>query len=66
MLEQADQIASLEKRGEALAKLNRYVADNVYVIPLHYQQDIYGISKKLKGFEPKVKKTLSINRLYFE
>ena len=66
MLENADQIASLEERGAALAKLNRYVADNVLVIPLHYQPAIYGVSEKLKGFVPKVKKTLSINALYFE
>jgi len=66
MLENADQIASLEERGAALAKLNRYVADNVLVIPLHYQPAIYGVSNKVKGFVPKVKKTLSINALYFE
>ncbi len=65
MLEAADQIASLDKRAEKLRELNQFVADNTLVIPLHYQQNIYGVSKKIKGFVPNVKKILDLHKISF-
>jgi ABC-type transport system substrate-binding protein len=61
----ADRIMDLQLRHERLAELNQYVADMTYVIPLHYEADIYGVNKKIKGFVPNAKKTLNLNKLSF-
>ena len=65
-LEAADRIMDLQLRHEKLAELNQYVADMTYVIPLHYEADIYGVNKKVKGFVPNAKKTLNLNKLSFQ
>jgi peptide/nickel transport system substrate-binding protein len=62
-LEAADKITDLQKRQNELAELNQYVADMAYVIPLHYQADIYGISSNVKGFVPNVKQVINLNTL---
>ena len=56
----------LQLRQEKLAELNQYVADMTYVIPLHYEADLYGVNKKVKGFVPNAKKTLNLNKLSFQ
>ena len=65
-LEAADRIMDLQLRNEKLAELNQYVADMTYVIPLHYEADIYGVNKKVNGFVPNVKKTLNLDKLSFQ
>jgi peptide/nickel transport system substrate-binding protein len=65
-LEAADRVTDLQLRQKKLAELNQYVADMTYVIPLHYEDDIYGVNKKVKGFVPNVKKVLNLNKLSFQ
>lgn len=61
-LEEADQIADMAKRDQALQELNKIVADNVWIIPLHYQPNIYGLNKNL-NFTPNVKKILTVRTM---
>ena len=65
-LEAADKITDLEKRQQKLAELNKYVLDKTFIIPLHYQADVYGVNKNIKGFVPNVKKVLNLDKLSFE
>jgi peptide/nickel transport system substrate-binding protein len=64
-LDAADMVTDLQERQDKLAALNQYVADMTYIIPLHYEADIYGVNKKVKGFVPNVKKVLNLNKLSF-
>lgn len=65
MLEEADQIGDMALRAEKLKALNQYVADQAWVIPLHYQPNIYGLAKDL-NFTPDVKKILTLHALSFK
>ena len=65
MLEEADQIGDMALRAEKLKALNQYVAEQAWVIPLHYQPNIYGLAKDL-NFTPDVKKILTLHALSFK
>jgi peptide/nickel transport system substrate-binding protein len=65
MLSEADQIANLELRQKKLADLNKFIADNYLIIPLHYEPIVYGLSKDIKVFKPNVKKVISFQRISF-
>ena len=65
MLAKADQIGDMDKRAAELKALNQFVADQAWVIPLHYQPNIYGLSKEL-NFTPDVKKILTLHALSFK
>lgn len=65
LLEKSDQIADFDERDNLLQKLNKMVMDNVWVIPLHYQPNIYGVSKNIK-FTPNVKKIVTLSKLSFK
>jgi peptide/nickel transport system substrate-binding protein len=65
MLEAADQIGDMEQRAEKLKAINQFVADNAWVVPLHYQPNIYGLTKNL-NFTPHVKKILTLHELSFK
>ena len=65
MLEEADQIGDMDKRAEKLKALNQYVAEQVWIIPLHYQPNIYGLVKDL-NFTPHVKKILTLHEMSFK
>lgn len=62
-LKAADLMTNLEEREAALADLNKYCMDNAFVLPLHWQGDIYGVSKKVKGFVPHVKQIIDLPAL---
>jgi peptide/nickel transport system substrate-binding protein len=62
MLEQADQISNMAERSKALQKVSKKAADNVWIIPLHYQPNIYGMNKNL-NFTPNVKKIVTVRTL---
>ncbi len=66
MLNAADSELDLTKRAEKLAAVNKYIFDNTLLIPLHYEPIIFGVSNKVKKFEPhNVKKILSLQRVSF-
>jgi peptide/nickel transport system substrate-binding protein len=46
LLEQSIDMSDEEKRLETLQKVNRMYMENVAVIPLHYQQQIYAVRKE--------------------
>ena len=64
-LNEADEMTDIEAREKALAALNQYVLENVYVLPLHWQSDIYGVSQEIKGFVPHVKQIIDLPALSF-
>lgn len=66
MLAEADSMTNLDEREKALAALNHYVMDNAYFLPLHWQGDIYGVSQKISGFVPHVKKIIDVPALSFK
>jgi len=43
LLESTADIINPEKRKQALMKLNKMAMDKIFVIPLHYQEDLYAI-----------------------
>lgn len=65
MLAEADSMTNIEEREKALADLNQYVMNKVYMLPLHWQSDIYGVSKSVRGFVPHVKKIIDLPSLSF-
>jgi peptide/nickel transport system substrate-binding protein len=65
MLDEADQISDLGLRHEKLAELNKFIADECLIIPLHYEPIVYGLSKDIKVFEPNVKKIISFFRISY-
>jgi peptide/nickel transport system substrate-binding protein len=64
-LDEADQISDLKLRHEKLEEINKFIADEYLIIPLHYEPIVYGISKDIKIFEPNVKKIISFFRISF-
>jgi peptide/nickel transport system substrate-binding protein len=65
MLSEADETADLALRQKKLADLNKFIADNYLIIPLHYEPIVYGLSKDIKVFKPNVKKVISFQRISF-
>jgi peptide/nickel transport system substrate-binding protein len=65
MLSEADETADLALRQKKLADLNKFIADNYLIIPLHYEPIVYGLSKDIKVFNPNVKKVISFQRISF-
>lgn len=64
-LEAADQEADLQARQEKLAVLNKIIADNQLLIPMHYEPIVYGVSKDIQQFSTNVKKILNFNKISF-
>jgi peptide/nickel transport system substrate-binding protein len=52
MLEKQRSIYDVKEREKLLQEIARYVADQAFEIPLYNQNTIYGVSKRLKNFEP--------------
>jgi peptide/nickel transport system substrate-binding protein len=52
MLEKQRSIYDVKEREAILHEIGRYVADQALEIPLYNQNTIYGVSKRLKNFEP--------------
>jgi ABC-type oligopeptide transport system substrate-binding subunit len=65
MLSEADETDDLGLRQRKLADLNKFIADNYLIIPLHYEPIVYGLSKDIKVFKPNVKKVISFQRISF-
>jgi peptide/nickel transport system substrate-binding protein len=65
MLEAADQVSDVKLRAEKLKEINKIVADNVWLLPLHYQPNIYGVHEDL-NFVANVKKILTLHRMSFK
>jgi peptide/nickel transport system substrate-binding protein len=63
MLEEADMIPDQNERAAKLREINAYTMEQALAFPLHYPMDIYGVNKRVKGFIPNVKKTLSLREL---
>jgi peptide/nickel transport system substrate-binding protein len=63
MLAEADSITDQDARAAKLRLANAYVAEQVLAIPLHYPLDIYGVSNRVEGFVPNVKKVLTLRDL---
>ncbi len=66
MLDEADTIEDQNQRAAKLREINAYSMDQVLALPLHYPMDIYGVSKRVKGFVPNVKKVLTLRELSLE
>lgn len=64
-LKQADMQADLALRSQELQALNRFIADEALILPLHYQPIVYGLSKKIKSFQPNIKKVVSFERISY-
>lgn len=65
MLLEADKTANLDARAKKLADINKFIADNYLIIPLHYEPIVYGLSKDIKVFKPNVKKIISFHRISY-
>jgi peptide/nickel transport system substrate-binding protein len=52
LLEKQRSIYDVKEREKILHEIGRYVADLALEIPLYNQNTIYGVSKRLKNFEP--------------
>jgi peptide/nickel transport system substrate-binding protein len=52
LLEKQRSIYDVKEREKLLQEIARYVADQALEIPLYNQNTIYGVSKRLKNFEP--------------
>ena len=52
MLEKQRSIYDVKERERLLQEIARYVADQAFEIPLYNQNTIYGVSKRVKNFEP--------------
>lgn len=65
LLNEADNAENEADRDAKLQEANAYVISQVLAIPLHNPLDIYGVSKRVKGFVPNVKKILSLRELSF-
>jgi peptide/nickel transport system substrate-binding protein len=52
LLEKQRSIYDVKERERILQEIARYVADQALEIPLYNQNTIYGVSKRLKNFEP--------------
>jgi peptide/nickel transport system substrate-binding protein len=46
LLEKTNQIADEAERAKNLQEANKMIMERVRVIPLHYEMDLYAISKK--------------------
>jgi len=64
-LDVADQEANLQIRQEKLSALNKIIADNQLLIPLHYEPIVYGVSEDVQQFATNVKKILNFNKISF-
>ena len=65
VLLEADKTANLEERAKKLADINKFIADNYLIIPLHYEPIVYGVSKDIKVFQPNVRKIISFQRISY-
>jgi peptide/nickel transport system substrate-binding protein len=65
VLLEADMTANLEARAKKLADINKFIADNYLIIPLHYEPIVYGLSKDIKVFQPNVRKIISFQRISY-
>jgi peptide/nickel transport system substrate-binding protein len=52
MLEKQRSIYDTKEREAILREIGRYVADQALEIPLYNQNTLYGVSKRLKNFDP--------------
>jgi peptide/nickel transport system substrate-binding protein len=52
MLEKQRSIYDVKEREKILQEIARYVADQALEIPLYNQNTIYGVSRRLKNFQP--------------
>ncbi len=52
LLEKQRSIYDVKEREKLLQEIARYVADQALEIPLYNQNTIYGVSKRLKNFDP--------------
>jgi peptide/nickel transport system substrate-binding protein len=57
LIDEADQTADIAKRTELLEQSTRVILDDVGIIPLFFNQDIYGTKTKVK-FTPRMDKNI--------
>ena len=57
LIDQADSTASLQKRDQYLQEATRVLVDDVPMIPVHYEMDLYAIKDHVK-MQPRVDKFL--------
>ena len=65
LIDEADATANIEKRRELLEQASRIILDDVGVIPLYFDQDIYGKKENVK-FSPRSDKNIIVYEMDIE